>query len=319
MLKIYATFLISAIPVLTGAHNIDFNKIVLWTGQGSNKAALVVQFSDDIDSHAYVWGYRWDDNDRPSGEKMFRDICANSSELLMLTQVTGQYGSTLCGIGFGNATAMIGDIYFDFEMAKDYEWINFDYFDTNSWFGQNGAPGESAPDIADKAISNAKISHVIQHPFDYTDYGYPAYDYDCWKLREGSSSGFWQSGWYAGYWSYWLSTAASSEWTYSGTGFSGRELTDGAIDAWVYTPFDVPGIGGFGEGNPPTNDNTLISYRPGTTSAVELTENTDNNEETIIYDLSGNIVATFMSNGSIPPLPQAYIFSGPERRRRKST
>lgn len=115
---------------------IDFGKIEHWTGTGPNRAALVVQFTADTDAHAYVWGYRWEDGEAPTGEDMFKAICANSKELCMLTQHTGQYGATLCGIGFGNASEILDHVEFDFDMAKTYEWINFDYYNTNSWFGQ---------------------------------------------------------------------------------------------------------------------------------------------------------------------------------------
>lgn len=43
-------------------------------------------------------------------------------------------------------------------------------------------------------------------------------------------------GWYsAGYWSYWLSDDGV-EWSFSGTGMSGRALTDGVWDGWSWAP-----------------------------------------------------------------------------------
>ena len=52
---------------------------------------------------------------------------------------------------------------------------------------------------------------------------------------------FWREGWYKGYWTYYLSTdtrltANYSDWTYSGVGMSGRNLTDGAVDGWSFAP-----------------------------------------------------------------------------------
>lgn len=129
---------------------------------------------------------------------------------------------------------------------------------------------------------------MIQHPFDYHAYGYPAYDYDCWKLAATCPAGnLWMSGWYEGYWSYWLSSDANSDWMYSGTGFTGRKLSDGAIDAWSYTVFETPGVGGYGEGTPPTDDLSLISYRPADkTTGIESIEAEDA-EDTEYYDLRG--------------------------------
>ncbi len=78
------------------AHPIDFDKIRNWTGRGPNRAALVIQFNGDTyGPDAYVWGYRWENGERPSGETMMKAICANSSRLAMLTQYTGSMGSTL--------------------------------------------------------------------------------------------------------------------------------------------------------------------------------------------------------------------------------
>lgn len=308
MLKLTTFLLLAIIPAFARPHCIDFEKIKHWTGTGPNRAALVLQFPSDVDPYAYVWGYRWDDGFSPTGEEMVKAICSNSTELAVLTQNTGMYGSTLCGVGFGDAQTLLADLYFDFEMAKTYEWINFDYYNGNLFFGQNGAPGDNAPQIARHAIEAAYQTHVVLHPFDYTTYGYPAYDYDCWKLTENSAGGIWLSGWYTGYWSYWLSSSSTDEWTYSGTGFTGRKLTDGAIDAWSYTPFDEPGVGGFGEGNPPTDNPDLISYRPAATSGIDAITDDVESGMSQVYSISGIKVATFSSEGQIPPLkPGIYL------------
>ncbi len=305
------------VPALARPHCIDFEKIDHWTGSGPNRAALVVQFPSDVDPYAYVWGYRWADGASPTGEDMFKAICANSTELVALTQNTGQYGSTLCGIGFGDSQILLTDLYFDFDMAKDYEWINFDYYNGNSFFGQSGAPGDNAQQIAQQAIEAAYQTHVVIHPFDYLTYGYPAYDYDCWKLSENSSGGIWLAGWYTGYWSYWLSSSSSDEWTYSGTGFSGRKLTNGAIDAWSYTPFDEPGVGGFGEGDPPTDNPSLISYRSAATSRLSDITNDCKVGTSEVYNIFGVKVATISSDGQLPQLnPGIYLIRSGNKTRK---
>lgn len=275
---------------------VDFEKIEHWTGSGPNRAALVItNDAGASDPKAYVWGYRWNDGETPTGETMFRAICANSTELVLLTQLTGVYGSTVCGIGFGDADKLLENIYFDFDMAKDYEFINFDYYHSSSFFGQNEAPGDKAPEIAAEAVEQALTTgtHVIDHPFNHADYGYPAYDYDCWFLKDsGIDSGWWTSAWYTGYWSYWTATAGGDEWMYSGTGFSGRQLRDGAIDAWSFTQFESAMIGGFGEGTPPADDPTLYSYRPASTSASIDAVAADTDTPAEWYDLSGRRVSS---------------------------
>ncbi|MDE6041233.1 MAG: hypothetical protein K2F99_06595, partial [Muribaculaceae bacterium] len=104
MRKSLLSLFIGCITVSVTAHPIDFDKIKSWTGTGPNRAALAV--TNDAaasDPNVYVWGYRWEDGEKPTGEDMFKAICANNDNLVLLTQTTGQYGSTVCGIGVGEA------------------------------------------------------------------------------------------------------------------------------------------------------------------------------------------------------------------------
>lgn len=267
MKTLLTTALIAAGTLYTSAGvPVDFNKIEHWTGDGPNRAALVItNDAGASDPECYVWGFRWHDGETPTGDDMFRAICANSTELILLTQKTGAYGSTVCGIGFGDAEKLLQHIYFDFDMALDFEFINFDYYNASPFFGQSEAPGDDTPEICGAAVADAldSHSHVIEHPLDYPAYGYPAYDYDCWLLDdEGYSYGWWNSAWYTGYWSYWTASENADSYTYSGTGFSGRALADGSIDAWSFTLFESAMVGGMGEGQAPASDPARYSYRP---------------------------------------------------------
>ena len=47
----------------------------------------------------------------------------------------------------------------------------------------------------------------------------------------------WNSGWNYGYWSYNVADKAEDALGFSGTGASGRVLTDGCVDAWVFSKF----------------------------------------------------------------------------------
>lgn len=47
----------------------------------------------------------------------------------------------------------------------------------------------------------------------------------------------WNSGWYSGFWSYNVAEKAEDALGFSSTGASGRVLTDGCVDAWVFTKF----------------------------------------------------------------------------------
>lgn len=260
------------------AHPIEFDRIRHWTGTGPNRAALVIQYNGDIyGTDAYVWGYRWENGETPTGETMMKAICADSSRLTMLTQYTGSMGSTLCGVGYSIGQDILNHVFFNFEKAKSFQFINFDYYASNSFFGQTEAPGDNAPAMAQAAIDEARLgTHYIQHPFDYARYGYPAYDYDCWDIDETTEIRVgispyepkWLSAWYEGYWSYWCASGPDDDWMYSGTGFSGRQLTDGAVDGWSFTAFEKAMVGGMGEGIAPCED--AIIYVPERMSDICL-------------------------------------------------
>lgn len=61
-----------------------------------------------------------------------------------------------------------------------------------------------------------------------------AYDFDDYKAKD--TDDHWQSGWYNGYWSYWVKDPTDSDFGYSGLGASSRQLTDGSWDIWNYAP-----------------------------------------------------------------------------------
>lgn len=60
-----------------------------------------------------------------------------------------------------------------------------------------------------------------------------SYGYDGWTCTDPED--YWQSGWYQRYWSYWLKSSDSDPWGYSGTGITGRKLTDGCWDGWNFS------------------------------------------------------------------------------------
>lgn len=65
----------------------------------------------------------------------------------------------------------------------------------------------------------------------------------------------WNSGWYSGYWSYNVAKKAEDALGYYGTGASGRVLTDGCVDAWVFTSLS---------GGEPNEYDGNIKYLPAT-------------------------------------------------------
>lgn len=326
------TSILALLAVLAiNAHEINFDDIEFWAGEGENEAALAVLFNDGDTNYTYVWGYRWSSDETATGESMFRKICNCSSELSLLTQYTGRYGSTVCGIGFGNNQNPLNILYFDFEEAKTTGGNAFDFYNSNSFMGQTSAPGDETPALMKAAIEAAKTTHVIEHPLNYEVYGYPSYDYDSWKLDETSESynpdtDHWRAGWYNGYWSYWIGDAGISDLSYSGVGFSSRILANGSVDGWSFCD-----IADFTGGTPPAGDASLISYRPSSTlSGVATVENTiktiiivkgrtisviGGNDKTFsLYNLSGVSVFTFTASNESVEIPASvtqgiYIIS----------
>lgn len=65
----------------------------------------------------------------------------------------------------------------------------------------------------------------------------------------------WNSGWYNGYWSYNVADKAEDALGWSNTGASGRVLTDGCVDAWVFTSLS---------GGEPNEYDGNIKYLPAT-------------------------------------------------------
>lgn len=59
-----------------------------------------------------------------------------------------------------------------------------------------------------------------------------AYNYDNWTYSDPADH--WLSGWYNGYWSYWIKDTISAPWGYSGWGASSRKLTNGSWDGWSF-------------------------------------------------------------------------------------
>lgn len=69
----------------------------------------------------------------------------------------------------------------------------------------------------------------------------------------------WNSGWNKGFWSYNVADKAEDALGFSGTGASGRVLTDGCVDAWVFSKFS--GASNEYDGN--------IKYLPATTDYTQ--------------------------------------------------
>ncbi len=61
---------------LAASQTFNFDDITQWAGQGSNQAALVVDWHNDTLDDALVWGFRWDGE--ATGEDMLRAIAGTA-------------------------------------------------------------------------------------------------------------------------------------------------------------------------------------------------------------------------------------------------
>lgn len=82
---------------LRSAQDFNMDDIFFWVGTGDNQAALVLQWNDEREENALVWGYRWSGS--ATGYDMLAAIAKADSRLYYLTHET-QYGNTVAGIGF---------------------------------------------------------------------------------------------------------------------------------------------------------------------------------------------------------------------------
>ncbi|MDE5957780.1 MAG: hypothetical protein K2G78_05675 [Muribaculaceae bacterium] len=235
-------FSVIGVSVLTAmAHPIDFDKINDWTGTGPNRAALIVQFNtgpEQSNPGAIVWGYRWEDGATPNGVDLVKAVAGNSERLRILIQMTGDMGYTLDGVGYcAPGRELLHAMTYDLDGAAADPRISFGFYEPNTYMGQTSAPGAEAADFVAEAILDALDTHVILHPIDYTEYGYPAYDYDWWDIDD-DAAGIWNAGWYDGYWSYWTGQEGELDnLGYSGLGMSSVYLKDGDMHGWKYISF----------------------------------------------------------------------------------
>jgi len=305
MKKILPLALLAASAVTSQAVVLDWDKIEHWVGEGRYRAALVIQFNDGGPREAYVWGYRWDDgqyeDNRLTGEQLFRAIVAGSDDLLLMTQYTGGMGSTVNGIGYfdpKNESPLVDKISFDFDNAKDDERISFDYYSPNELMGQTKAPGAMTPMLCARAIADARDTRVIEHPVNALEYGYPAYDYDWWQpsAELDRDTERWQAGWYDGYWSYWVGGADLYDMSYSGLGFSSRTLGNDGVDGWMFSFLDGP-VTDWGILPDLTGEWCELNYSHFNPSSAELTVTGHGDAHYDVYTVSGVRVASDSLDG----------------------
>lgn len=224
-----------------------FDDIDFWVGDGPNKAAMVISWHDAVDDQPdhLVWGYRWLDGDTATGYKMLTAIAAKDPRFLALTQLTN-LGYTIDGLGYDVAGRDTSTFKLKYVLGQEDPFVlgastdtrvSFKFDTPNTTMGQYACP-QNPLESANAAIQTGLATGIIEHPFNYGNYGYACYDYDYWQVDTVSYGGtpnlHWKAGWYNGYWSYFGGDGNPNSWSYSSWGASMRELNNGDWDGWSY-------------------------------------------------------------------------------------
>lgn len=184
-----------------------FDDIQNWTGEGENRAALVIQWNDSREQYALVFGYRWDG--LATGSDMIKAVVKNNPRLYTLMQYTNVSSPTDPNGGY-----------------------------TINGFGWD-ADNDGDISLVDTGNGNQVYTSedgFFEHPRGYNPElgGSSDYDYDNWKA--GDDGDFWGAGWYLSYWSYWVGEGEHpSSLSYSSWGASGRVLENGSWDGWNFS------------------------------------------------------------------------------------
>ncbi len=181
-----------------------------WCGEGENQAALVIQWNDDEEPAALVFGYRWDGV--ATGADMVRAVVAANPRLYGLIQYTNvssptdpRGGYTINGFGW--------------DVDNDGEIGLVDTKDNTVYRPEDGL-------------------QIHPRGYDPDKGGSSDYDYDDWKALDPDD--MWGAGWYLSYWSYWVKDDFESKFSYSSWGASGRVLQNGSWDGWNFSLDMIP-------------------------------------------------------------------------------
>lgn len=85
-------------PGPISGQDFDFSEIKAWAGEGSKQCAFILQWSDDNEDNAIVFGYRWDGE--ATGIDAAKAVVAMHPRLYGAFTDGGTYGSTIDGFGW---------------------------------------------------------------------------------------------------------------------------------------------------------------------------------------------------------------------------
>jgi hypothetical protein len=136
LLCFFVTFCAFSSPFICNARSFAFEDIDFWIGSGSNRAALVIDWSDSsTDPPALVWGYCWDGT--AFGRDMLREIVAADDRLFAKIGGSAANPVAIYGLGY--------DANDDGQFALDDDTS----FDDAGFALSSPADGATSIDVAD--------------------------------------------------------------------------------------------------------------------------------------------------------------------------
>ena len=242
----------------TPTDNVTFDGLLfadISTGTEKDTAVLLVKWTDGkrgaTGDSILAWGFIFNRTDTISSERMLREVAYKDSSLsvLLLNSGISQFypdplNYAVGGFGYNYANRSRVHLYYDLAYVKTDTNIHFSFTPPpppRTIYGQYAVPATPQDDI-DAAIADSKTTGVIEHPFNYDNYGYACYDFDWWPLEVEDEEYSWQSGWYdAGYWAFYVRNSLAGEFIYSGVGASQRILHNRYVDGWVFSSLKTGG------------------------------------------------------------------------------
>ena len=79
--------------------NFTFDDIYFWVGEGSNRSALAVQWNNDRETNALVWGYNWDGS-KYGVDILFAIAKEDPKFFVFADATTSGYGTAIAGVGY---------------------------------------------------------------------------------------------------------------------------------------------------------------------------------------------------------------------------
>lgn len=276
------------------ASSFTMDDIQNWTGTGTNKSALAIQWvtGDDPlnpasgdDVHFLVWGYRWEEGETPSAIDMIRAILKNDPRFYMMLGEAGGIGTVTWGFGY----------------------------DAN----KNGT----------FSISN-EITDVTINQDQFVD-GVYTFNADPDGFKPVDAADYWMGGWKEYYCTYYTGpngneAPATSEFQYTQFGADQRKLVNGSWDAWTLSAINAgetntPPLSRYmqaAEANNPTgNEQPTVSDMVIRYSAHTLSLENMDGYTCRIVSMNGRVINRFLVQGEKISLPVnlqkgIYILSG---------